>query len=71
MEKEELREGLKRLKAHVEQYELESVFLEEGEEAELDSLVIGLEVSEELSLGQNCPKPLLPPGSTQRCPLFV
>ena len=54
MEKEELREGLKRLKAHVEQYELESVFLEEGEEAELDSLVIGLEVSEELSLDLTC-----------------
>ncbi len=54
MEKEELREGLQRLQTHVEQYELESVFLEEGEDAPLDSLVIGLEISEELSLDLTC-----------------
>lgn len=55
MEKEELREGLMGLKTHLEEeYELESVFLEEGEEAPLDTLVIGLEISEELSLDLTC-----------------
>lgn len=54
MNKEELREGLKRLGVHLEQYEVNSVFLEEGEQTPLDSLVLGLKVSEELSLDVSC-----------------
>lgn len=54
MNKNELREGLKRLEAYLEQYEMTSVFLEEGEQTPLDSLVLGLKVSEELSLDVSC-----------------
>lgn len=54
MNKEELREGLKRLEAHLEQYEMTSIFLEEGEQAPMDSLILGLRVSEELSLDVSC-----------------
>lgn len=54
MNKEELREGLKRLGVHLEQYEIKSVFLEEGEQAPLDSLILGLSVSEDLSLDVSC-----------------
>lgn len=54
MDKKELREGLKRLEAHLEQYDLTSVFLEESEQTLLDSLVLGLRVSDELSLDVSC-----------------
>lgn len=54
MNKEELREGLKRLEAHLEQYEMTSVFLEEGEQAPMDSLILGLRVSDELSVDISC-----------------
>lgn len=54
MNKEELRDGLKRLGAHLEQYEIESLFVEEGEETPLDALVLGLVISEELSLDVSC-----------------
>ena len=54
MNKAELRDGLKRLGAHLERYEIESLFVEEGEETPLDALVLGLNVSEELSLDVSC-----------------
>ena len=54
MNKAELRYGLKRLGAHLEQYEIKSLFMEEGEETPLDALVLGLNVSEELSLDVSC-----------------
>lgn len=54
MEKEKLREGLKRLEAYAKQRELHSVFLEESSEVELDSLVFGLEREEGLSADISC-----------------
>lgn len=54
MDKAELREGLKRLEAHLEPYDITSVFLEEGEQTALDALVLGLRVSDELSLDVSC-----------------
>lgn len=54
MNKEELRAGLKRLETYMNQYEITSVFIEEGEQAPLDSLVFGLKVSDELSLDVSC-----------------
>lgn len=54
MSKKKLREGLKNLEAYMEQYEVELTFLEEGEEAPMDTLVLGLEVSDELSFDVSC-----------------
>lgn len=54
MNKEKLREGLKRLESHLEQYEMTTVFLEEGDQMPLDSLILGLSVSDELSLDVSC-----------------
>lgn len=54
MNKIELREGLKRLEAYMKQYEMTSMFLEEGEQTPLDSLIFGLRVSDELSLDVSC-----------------
>ena len=54
MNKEELREGLKRLEAHLKPYDITSVFVEEGEQAIMDSLVLGLSVSDDLSLDVSC-----------------
>lgn len=54
MNKEELREGLKRLGAHMKQREVNSVFWEEGEQVPIDSLMLGLRVSDELSLDVSC-----------------
>ncbi len=54
MDKLALRQGLKKLEAYLTQYEMTSVFLEEGEQAPLDSLVLGLHVSDELSLDVSC-----------------
>ncbi|MBD5451563.1 MAG: hypothetical protein HDR25_02865 [Lachnospiraceae bacterium] len=54
MNKAELREGLKRLEAHLEPYEMTSVFVEEGEQVVMDSLVLGLSVSDDLSLDVSC-----------------
>lgn len=54
MEKEKLREGLKRLDAYAEKMEFHSVFLEEGPEVELDSLVFGLEMEGDLSVDISC-----------------
>ena len=54
MNKAELREGLKRLEAHLKSYDITSVFLEEGEQAILDSLILGLSVSNDLSLDVSC-----------------
>lgn len=54
MNKAELREGLKRLEAYLEPYDITSVFIEEGEQAVLDSLVLGLRVSDDISLDVSC-----------------
>lgn len=54
MDKKELREGLKKLEAYLEQYEMTSMFLEEGDQAPLDSLILGLRISDELSLDVSC-----------------
>lgn len=54
MSKKELRQGLKRLEARLAQEEVKSAFLEEGELVGLDSLVFGLEVSDELSFDVTC-----------------
>lgn len=54
MNKTELREGLKRLEAYLEPYDITSVFIEEGEQAVLDSLVLGLRVSDDISLDVSC-----------------
>ncbi len=54
MNKEELREGLKRLGAYMEQREMNSEFLEEGEQVPMDSLLLGLRVSDELSTDVSC-----------------
>ena len=50
MNKAELRKGLQRLKEYLAGQEFESMLLEEGEEAALDSLILPLEINEELSL---------------------
>lgn len=54
MNKEELREGLHRMEEYVDNHNFKSVFLEEGEEAEMDSLVIPLVINEELSVDISC-----------------
>lgn len=54
MNKAELREGLKRLEAYLEPYDITSVFIEEGEQAVLDSLILGLRVSDDISLDVSC-----------------
>jgi len=54
MEKKELREGLLRLKAYFDGKNFQSAFLEEGKDAELDSLLLGLIISEELSIDISC-----------------
>lgn len=54
MKKEELREGLKRLYDYVSKIELKSLFLEEGVQADMDTLLLGLEIGEELSIDISC-----------------
>ena len=54
MNKEELRQGLKRLEKRLGEEDVQSVFLEEGELVGLDSLVLGLTVSDELSFDMTC-----------------
>jgi len=54
MRKNELREGLLRLKAYFDSKNIQNAFLEEGKEAEMDSLLLGLIVSEELSIDISC-----------------
>ena len=44
MSKEELREGLKRLHEYVMQLDFNSVFIEEGEKAPMDTLLLGARI---------------------------
>lgn len=54
MNKAELRKGLQKLKEYLAGQEFESMLLEEGEEAALDSLILPLEINDELSLDISC-----------------
>lgn len=54
MNKEELREGLKRLDAYAGGQGFKSLFLEEGKQAEMDTLLLGLEMGENLSVDISC-----------------
>lgn len=54
MNKEELREGLKRLYAYVSEQGFKSMFLEEGKQAPMDTLLLGLEIEEDLSIDISC-----------------
>lgn len=54
MNKTELREGLLRLREYLNSQDYESIFLEEGKEAALDSLILPLEIGEELSMDISC-----------------
>lgn len=54
MSKEELRKGLTRLNEYVKPLDFNSVFLEEGEEIPMDTLLLGAQVGEELSLDISC-----------------
>lgn len=54
MNKEELRNGLQRLKEYLAGQDFKSRFLEEGKEAAMDSLVVPLIINEELSLDVSC-----------------
>ena len=54
MKKAELREGLQRLKAYLGGRGFESMLLEEGAEMELDSLLLPLEINDELSIDISC-----------------
>ena len=54
MKKEELREGLKRLEEYVSNLEMKSVFLEEGADVGMDTLLLGLEIDEDLSVDISC-----------------
>ncbi len=54
MNKEELREGLKRLEAYVGEQGIKNMFLEEGKEAAMDTLLLGLEMEEDLSIDISC-----------------
>lgn len=54
MKKEQLREGLKRLQSYIEPLDFHSTFLEESPEVPLDSLVIPLQIGEDLSIDISC-----------------
>ncbi len=54
MNKEELREGLKRLEAYVSEQGIKNMFLEEGKQAAMDTLLLGLEMEEDLSIDISC-----------------
>ena len=54
MNKEELREGLKRLEEYVSKQGIKNMFLEEGKEAAMDTLLLGLELEEDLSIDISC-----------------
>ncbi len=54
MEKEQLREGLKRLHDYVQKLDFHSRFLEEDSMVPMDSLAIPLQVGEELSVDISC-----------------
>ncbi len=54
MNKEELREGLKRLEAYVSEQGVKNMFLEEGKQAAMDTLLLGLEMEEDLSIDISC-----------------
>lgn len=54
MDKKELRDGLKRLEAYGRQNELKCVFLEEGKDVSMDSLVFALRREEDMSIDISC-----------------
>ncbi len=54
MNKQELREGLKRLHEYVGKQGFKSMFLEEGKHAAMDTLLLGLEMEEDLSIYISC-----------------
>lgn len=54
MEKKQLRERLKKLGDYVKELDFPAVFLEEGAEAPMDSLLIPLQIGEELSVDLSC-----------------
>ncbi len=54
MNKEELREGLMRLHEYVKPLDFNSVFIEEGEKAPMDTLLLGARIGEDLSLDISC-----------------
>ncbi|MCI9422378.1 MAG: hypothetical protein HFG81_06635 [Dorea sp.] len=54
MNKEELREGLKRLYEYVSPLDYKSVFLEEGNGVPMDTLLLGVTIGEELSMDISC-----------------
>ena len=54
MNKEQLREGLQRLDAYVSRQGFKSMFLEEGKQAAMDTLLLGLEIEEDLSIDISC-----------------
>lgn len=49
-----MREGLKRLYEYVSGLDYKSMFLEEGKHAEMDTLLLGLEMEEDLSIDISC-----------------
>lgn len=54
MKREELREGLKKLEAYVSKQGIKNMFLEEGKQAAMDTLLLGLEMDEDLSIDISC-----------------
>lgn len=54
MEKEQLKEGLKRLDAYAKQLDFPSVLLEENDTVPMDSLVISLQMEKDLSIDISC-----------------
>lgn len=54
MKKKELREGLQRLDAYVSDQGFKSLFIKEGKGAAMDSLLLGLEIEEDLSVDISC-----------------
>lgn len=54
MEKEALRNGLKRLEQYMNRLDFKSLFLEEGPAAAMDSLVFAMQIGDELSYDLTC-----------------
>lgn len=64
MEKEQLREGLKRLEAYIKKLDLGSIFLEENSTVPMDTLIIPLKAGEDLSIDISCNYVELPENGT-------
>lgn len=54
MNQTQIRDGLKRLHSYIQQLDFPSTFLEEGPEVPMDSLVIPLQVGDDLSIDISC-----------------